>query len=260
MNTTTIKLYCASLILLGMLTVAGFSQSPRGELSGTRWNLSQIGEQKIGKNAAFIEFETSENRLSGNGGCNRMFGSFDADGKNIKFSGIGATKKFCAQSDVMKRETELVNALGKTTKFTRTGNTLKFFAENRLLLTFVTAENAAVQVPVNLENKKWMLEATKTTTTIDTDEPAFIVFDNAKKSAGGYSGCNSFGGNYRKNGANINFSKLISTMRACKDEVMQLQREFMDGLSKANNFAIKNDKLYLYRGKNLLLTFTATEK
>jgi heat shock protein HslJ len=50
-------------------------------------------------------------------------------------------------------------------------------------------------------------------------------------------------------------------MRACiEDERMVTEREFLDGLRDTDRYEIKANKLYLYKGRRLLLSFDAAAK
>ena len=50
-------------------------------------------------------------------------------------------------------------------------------------------------------------------------------------------------------------------MRACEEDgKMQLEREFLDGLRRANRFEIRHNRLQLFRGQRLLLTLRGENK
>jgi heat shock protein HslJ len=50
-------------------------------------------------------------------------------------------------------------------------------------------------------------------------------------------------------------------MRACiEDERMKIERDFLDGLEKANRYEIQREKLMLYQSNRLLLTFKGEAK
>jgi heat shock protein HslJ len=50
-------------------------------------------------------------------------------------------------------------------------------------------------------------------------------------------------------------------MRACvEDNKMSVEREMLDGLRAARKYEIRDDRLYLYRGSELLLTFRGEDK
>ena len=56
-------------------------------------------------------------------------------------------------------------------------------------------------------------------------------------------------------------AEIVSTMRACvEDDRMTIEREFFEGLRTANRFEIKDERLFLYRGKELLLTLRGEAK
>lgn len=261
MRNISIKIYLHAFILTAIFSIGVFAQNESNELSAAKWSLVEINGRKLNDSDAFIEFNQSEMRITGNAGCNRMFGKYERKGKNIKFSGIGTTKKFCAENGAMKTEANLTNALNKTSKLALNGNTLSFFAGNRLLLKFRKTETdgSTGNSSMKLEDKKWILETAGNTRISKTD--AFLVFDKMKQSAGGNTGCNVFGGNYSAANAKIEFTEIISTFRACvEDERMKIEREFLNGLQAADNFVIKNEKLHLYNGKKLLLTFSAERK
>ena len=81
-----------------------------------------------------------------------------------------------------------------------------------------------------------------------------------KHSAGGNSGCNSFGGSYKTDANKISITEIIQTFIACEDERGNVERGFLGVLPKANRFEIKAGKLNLYEGDRLLLTFDAQTK
>src|SRR5262245_52126443 len=93
--------------IIGLLNIGIFAQD---SLSGVRWTLTEINNQRVKNERAFIEI--NQDRLAGNGGCNRMFGEAKVSGKNIRFGKIGTTRMFCSGDGVMKLESSFTNALG----------------------------------------------------------------------------------------------------------------------------------------------------
>lgn len=235
------------------------------KLTTARWIPTFIEGSKIKETKAFIEFGEGEKRLTGNAGCNRLFGSFEIDGKRLKFSDIGTTKMFCADESVMKNETAFLEVLSKTTAFKKSGNTLKLYNGKRQIAKFKSAnvENSSENKPnsFNLEDKKWILESVKNDALPKVETDAFIVFNREKQSAGGNTSCNVFGAEYETDGKNLKITQGIQTFRACvEDERMNIEKEFMKGLQNTNRYEIRGEKLYLYQGDELLLTFRAAAK
>ncbi len=252
----TLKLFA----IITVFSIGIFAQSINKTGYTQRLIPIKIYGEKVSNSKAFIELIESEKRLTGNAGCNRMFGSFEKSGRNIKFSSIGTTKMFCNDEDVMKFEADLLRSLGETTRYKKSGDLLKFYAGKRPVSIFkLTQENIVVKG--NLEDKKWVLESINNKNVPKTETVAFIVFDKEKGSAGGNTSCNSFGGSYVSEDASLKVSEIISTQRACiEDERMNVEREFMNALQNTDRFEIKLGKLYLYQGNNLLLVFNGQRK
>ena len=159
-------------------------------------------------------------------------------------------------------ETEFVKALENADRFRERGNSLELYDRNRLVMKLAAATKQPPQdAIVGLEDRKWVLDAIAGTSVGKLGQTAFIVFDKQKLSAGGNSSCNVFGGSYTSKGSTLKISDVVSTMRACvEDERMSIERQFLDGLQKANRYEIGKDKLMLYRDKRLLLTFNGEAK
>jgi heat shock protein HslJ len=250
--------------IIGLLSAAVFAQNNwRNDLSARRWELTEINGKGVYSSKAFLEFDASQNRFSGNAGCNRMFGGVSVSGRNINFENIGTTRMFCSERGVMKLETDFTRALERVTRFEKNGNNLSLYARNRLVLKFkgTAKPGSDDNSTVRLEDKKWVLESIRNRNLPKLETVPFISFDKAKRSAGGNTGCNVFGGNYSVTRETIAITNLISTMRACiEDERMNVEREFKNGLETADRFEIAGRKLNLYRNKTLLLTFRAENK
>lgn len=73
--------------------------------------------------------------------------------------------------------------------------------------------------------------------------------------ASGSTGCNMYNGAYQVRGDNINFSRLISTRRACLDQnANQQEQRFISALEGANRFRLASDRLTILsdRGRSVL--------
>jgi len=125
----------------------------------------------------------------------------------------------------------------------------------------LTQLNKGTTTGARLQDKKWVLEAIAGKSAGAVGENAFVSFDNKKGSAGGNTSCNAYGGEYTAKGSTISITHIISTMRACiEDDSMNIESLLLTGLNDADRFEIKDGKLYLYKGKELLLTFRGENK
>jgi heat shock protein HslJ len=249
--------------IVSAFATAAFAQA--GQIGVRQWKLVQLNGMNVSNaSAAYLEFNADQTRFTGNAGCNRMFGTVSVRRDRVDFSNIGTTKMACSDRRMQRLESDFVRALENADRFDRRGNSLELYVRRRLVMKFIALTKQRPEVPADemrLEDKKWMLEAIKGAPVSKLGRTAFVVFDNAKGSAGGNTGCNVFGGIYSAIGRTLKISEVISTMRACiEDERMKIEREFVDGLEKANRYEIQREKLMLYQSNRLLLTFKGEAK
>jgi heat shock protein HslJ len=252
------------LALISASAVAVFAQADR--LGTRQWKLVQLnGARVVDASRAYLELNTAHTRFTGHTGCNRMSGTVDIRGRRIDFSNVSTTKMACVEPRARRVETGFVRALENVDRFRQTGNSLELLDRNRVVarLTAMTKQmpDDGGDQRVDLEDRKWMLEAIKGVAVSKAGRTAFIVFDKNKGSAGGNTSCNVFGGSYTSTGRTLQITEIISTMRACvEDDRMSIEREFLDGLRQANRYEIERGKLMLYRNQRLLLTFDGLRK
>jgi heat shock protein HslJ len=259
------------LIVIAIFSVGIFAQEYSGKLV-------ELNGQKMTNSEADIVLKWRPGSMSGNAGCNSMFGSFISKGNSIRFSGVGTTRMFCSKPPgIMKQEDAVTHALGEATRYQIRGGTLRIYAGRRQVLRFervydTVTGGPAIPVDVNspsLEDRKWVLDQRYSGIPVDSTGAPFINFTYTKPgspggkkgTAGGNTGCNVFGGGYSATEGKIVISEIISTMRACiEDDRMNTERTFLDGLRKANRFEIKREELSLYEGSTLLLKFYGRSK
>jgi heat shock protein HslJ len=259
------------LIVTAIFSVGIFAQEYSGKLV-------ELNGKNVTNSKAVIDLKFRTGSMTGNAGCNRMFGSFSARGTSIRFSGIGTTRMFCTKpAGVMKQEAEFTGALRDATRYQIRGGTLRIYAGRRQLLRFERVYDTLTGGPVipvdvnspNLEDRKWVLDQRYSGIPVNSAGAPFINFTYTKPgppggkkgTAGGNTGCNVFGGGYSAIGSKIVISEIISTMRACiEDDRMDTERTFLDGLRKANRFEINREELSLYEDSTLLLKFYGRSK
>jgi heat shock protein HslJ len=88
-------------------------------LVDVKWKLIEIKDVDLStknfepEREPFIMFHTDGNRISGNGGCNNFFGTYQAGpGAGLRFSGVASTRMFCfdmAVEDQMNKIFQLVD-------------------------------------------------------------------------------------------------------------------------------------------------------
>jgi len=247
MKNKTLKLILASALIAMCCGITASGRTPA--LSGTKWQLVGISGKTV-STKAFVEFNEQLTRVSGNAGCNRMFGTVDTKGRQITFGAIATTKMACGDENANRVESQILNAIPRINRLRQYGSRLELSNGNRVLLKFKAANDE-----ISLEDQKWLLESISGKLVEIEGTKPFVSFDASKQSAGGNTGCNVFGGSYAVSGDTIRIFDTVSTMRACiEDDRMEIERKFIDALENSNRFEIKKGKLFLYRKDRLLAT------
>lgn len=246
------------MFLLGGITTA--TVSAQSGITGVIWQLTELNGKRVSDSEAYIEFDEDEMRAGGNAGCNRFFGRYELSGRDIRVHGIGSTRMACMQREAMATEREFLKALAEVTKLRQNGINLSVFNDERRLMRF-KAMNTESEASAEITGQKWILRSIHgTAVSLDKDEP-FLNFDSEKKSAGGNTGCNVFGGSFEIDGSSIKFSNMISTMRACEfEDRMTVERGFLNGLQNGDRFEIRGKKLTIFMGSEMLLEFEGIAK
>jgi heat shock protein HslJ len=168
---------------------------------------------------------------------------------------------FCVKPGLMKDEAEFTSTLAAATRFSIYRGTLRIYSGKKQTLQFKMMPITLSSFTNVLAQKKWYLDGQKERKSTPALEPAFIVFDIEKGSAGGNTGCNTLSGKYKIEFDKLTITHIISTERACtEDDSMDTERKLLDGLRKTTRLDIKEDQLLLYEKDALLLTFTGYDK
>lgn len=106
-------------------------------LSGLQWELLELEGTRISLNNELyrtprLHFLSDENRIEGNGGCNRFNGRYMIMSDNrISISEIASTKMACEQMDI---ENKFFGALERADYYTLNHDTLSFNQSDRIYL------------------------------------------------------------------------------------------------------------------------------
>jgi putative lipoprotein len=88
-----------------------------------------------------------------------------------------------------------------------------------------------------------------------SQEMHFLQFDDDRKTAFGFAGCNKFTGEYMESGTALKFGNLARTMRACPS--MALEDRFHRALQAVEHYEIRGTWLVLYGAEGQVATFEA---
>lgn len=245
------------LFLAIAFTVFGSTGLAQKSLGGKRWQLVELNGEKPKDPRAYIEFNETEKRITGNGGCNRMFGTYESGDGGFKTSGIGSTRMMCMKPGTMENESALFKALGEAVKLNIKGGDLSLYDSSGVVIAKFRSDQKRPVGPATLTSRKWMLQSIEGKKVLLEENPPFL---NLTSGASGSSGCNSFGGGFELNGSSIKFKDILQTLIGCGGERGEVERGFLGGLGNTDRYVVKKNTLTFYQGDKELLTFTGTTK
>ena len=97
--------------------------SPGSALEQDKWSLISYGaqgnsEQVLAGTEITAEFDSGKGQVSGSGGCNTYFASYEVDGKSLSLSDIAWTEMAClSPQGVMEQEQEVLALLAEARSF-----------------------------------------------------------------------------------------------------------------------------------------------
>jgi heat shock protein HslJ len=109
--------------------------------------------------------------------------------------------------------------------------------------------------PANLQGEWNLVSVYPDTTDLKKgiiDKWPYLSIDTAKKTIGGYSGCNSFGGGFTLTKDKISVGDVMATQRGCIGSVEPVLFKYLPRITR---FTASKDSLKLYAMDTLLLSF-----
>jgi copper homeostasis protein (lipoprotein) len=108
-------------------------------LENTHWKLANLGDAPVGtdsvQNEGFLVLDPQQHRVSGSGGCNRLTGSYELNGGQLKFGQMAGTMMMCPKG--MDTEQAFLKSLGRVNKWKITGQSLELFdSDGKVLARF----------------------------------------------------------------------------------------------------------------------------
>lgn len=115
--------------------------SPKiGELENTTWQLIELTNKSIDNSGISIRFDANEKMIRGTAPCNNFFGGFslsDDKNSNIKIGNVGATRKFCPDSE---NEDKFAMLISTVTKVQIEGDTLLMMNPENEIVAILVAQ------------------------------------------------------------------------------------------------------------------------
>jgi putative lipoprotein len=111
--------FCLIFIVLTVVACG----APGPSLERNEWSLDSYGEQDepehvLDGTRITMKFDQAKAEVSGSGGCNTYFGSYDIDGSSLSISNLAWTEMAClSPSGVMEQEQEFLSLLADAGSF-----------------------------------------------------------------------------------------------------------------------------------------------
>jgi len=115
-----------------------------------------------------------------------------------------------------------------------------------------TSEPVPSPTPDPLDGTSWRAVTLLGRPPVPGREPTIAFADGR---ATGTTGCNSYGGAYRLEGATIEFEELVSTKIACEPAVAQVELAFLHGLGGSSSASLDVDGRLVLSGDAGQLVF-----
>jgi heat shock protein HslJ len=129
----------ASVLAANAQTSQGQASTPSSSLKETQWNLVELEGDAVTaaspESDPYIYLHEDSDKLTGSGGCNRFFGSFDLDGNSLEFHSVAQTLMACP-GNAGSHEPTLLEALKLTTSYRITADELELRVGERVLARF----------------------------------------------------------------------------------------------------------------------------
>lgn len=106
---------CTLVAAAGCSSISGASAGASGSgatLTNTSWQLTELAGQPGARQT--LQFDTSQGRVSGNGGCNNFSGGYQWSGKSLKMGPLASTRRACVDDATSRQESAFLKALEDT--------------------------------------------------------------------------------------------------------------------------------------------------
>lgn len=218
-------------------------------ISPNKLFIKKVNGETLAIDDAFILFNTAENRIHGNNGCNIMNGTIAIAGNKVTFNQLLTTMRGCMSEDIRKAETLISKAFGNTSyTYHQVGTNVWLADADGNKVVEMEEQNAAMKTAAVL-NKKWELISLNN---IGKDYSGmFVNFDTGINKVTGNTSCNAFNAEMKVTGETITIGRIMMTMKGCLGETGDNESVFFNAL---------NDKTFTYEVDNTTLTLTRDNK
>lgn len=249
-----------TVFLLNCFVLSAYSKKQNVyNLNGTSWELAQVSRK--GKNVvipkeAKITINFLENEINGFSGINNYSGDYTVK-NNFTLSADVATTLMAGPENLMNIEQNFLDILQSFPKISYSANTLTLSNKKEVWTFKVLTLNK------KLKNTSWKLlnmDGKDVSKLISKNENNITLSFN-ENGINGNSGINNYFGDCEIVNNNIKVGPLGSTRMAGPENLMKVEREFLELLENSKKVKLSNQKtLVLTTDKGKTLTFEKVNK
>ncbi len=202
---------------------------PLKDLNGTTWYLWYMNNTPIMPGTSIyaqftINSDGASGTINGSAGCNTYVATF-GDNLGVKTS-LNATQSCNSPKGVMDQEKAYVSMLSRAFGYWQTGDQLILNTGQGVLTYRSTKPGSSNDQTHLLVGPNWYLISYGSTySTPGTQEPYTLFKSDGKLE--GYTGCNTFSGNFTTQTQGITITNLNATPSACPNSTLQAQQDAM---------------------------------
>jgi heat shock protein HslJ len=211
-------------------------------------------DQDISDQVLHLYLNTDNNKITINGPCNTLMGTYTANGSMLNIGPIASTRKACPNQSEL--ENQLASSFNNShLKYKKAEDYILVYKNDKHIMTL--SKNYSNQEFKYLASKNWKLYKYDTTLMTHKLVKSYLKFDDKNQTISGFDGCNTFNGKVEVLKNKIEFNQIVSTMKGCVDAVVNdISNNYARIFNTKNlTYEIKDDRLYIKSGENILMIF-----
>jgi heat shock protein HslJ len=202
---------------------------PLSDLNGTVWYLWYMNNTPILAGTSIyaqfvINTDGASGTINGSAGCNTYVATFG--GNMAVQTTLNATQSCNSPTGIMDQEKEYVNMLSRAYGYWQTGDQLIVNTGLGVLTYHSTIPSSSHDQTHLLVGPTWYLISYGNTYSSPGTQEPYTLF-KSDDTLEGYTGCNTFQGNFTTATQGISITKLNATQSACPNSTLQAQQDAM---------------------------------
>ena len=214
-------------------------------LTGTSWTLATVsidGGDVAAVGMPTLEFGNDGASLAGSTGCNRFSGTYTQSGSDLAITLGPVTRAACADARATAQEAAILALLPEVVSYTADGQLVLKDSDDVTSLTYdqgLSTIEGTSWTATGVNNGQDAVVSTAATETVTAD----FGSDGALS---GFAGCNTYNATYALSGDDgISITGIATTRKACEDEAMTLESQYLAALEQTATYTISGETLTL---------------